>query len=143
MKHFFVVGQPVKRKDNIWQPSFTSDHRIVAMNDDWSIVRYREEFRLCKVTEPERMTDRIKARFNHGPILLACDLQHTWAEIQDFRFVQTSVTGKRGFWFVTRWLRENVDPNYQEQINTVPLYGSTLKKCTITGGPIDITEHCV
>lgn len=142
MKHMLVTGQQMQQEGNHLFPG-NGRYSVRVIHDDWAIVQYAYEYRLCAIIGQFRLTLATGARLKHGPVLIGNDLSGTWAELQDFRFIQTSVTGKEGEWLISRWIRENLDPEYLAKYQTTPLYGASLKRCIIKGRAIDLMEQCV
>ena len=143
VQHQLTVGQMMKRRAKLFCPSWDGKHRIAVLGDDWALMMIGLRVILCRISGREELNPFVGARFKSGTVTICGDARHTWAEIQDFRIVQTDVTGSRGVWYVHKWVRDNLLPDYQEQINESPLYGASFKRCKIKGGPIDITEQCV
>lgn len=143
VQHQLTIGQKMTIHEGHLIPSWNGEHRIAVLGTDWALVMHYRTVILTAIVGREELNPHTGARFKSGVVTIAGDALHTWAEIQDFRFVQTMVTGSKGLWYVMKWIRGNLDPFYEEQINECPLYGASLKRCIIKGGPIDITEQCV
>jgi len=143
VQHQLTIGQTMVRRGKLFSPSWKGKHRIAAFGEDWALMVHGQAVILTRISGREELNPFIGARFKSGTVTICGDALHTWAEIQDFRFVQTEITGARGVWYIHKWVRENLLPNYEEQINESPLYGASFKRCKIKGGPIDITEQCV
>lgn len=143
VQHQLTVGQKMVIRDGIFVPSWNGEHTIAVLGSDWALVMHFRTVILTAIIGREMLNPHTGARFKSGVVTIAGDAHHTWAEIQDFRFVQTQMTGSKGVWYIMKWIRTHLDPFYEEQINECPFYGATLKRCIIKGVPIDITEQCV
>lgn len=144
MKHMITIGQrfTVSDRSHLYVPLFEGRHIVMVLHDDWAVMGDTHgDYTLARIIEQHRLTRTVGGRLKHSPVTIVQDLQHTWCELQDFRFVQTMVTGGAGIWYIERWLNEH---DIVAQRSDYTLYGSSRRKSNkLTGKPIDITAECI